>query len=69
MTVLGLLELPEEDVPPEEIWHSEDRMKEWFDAIKQRREDKARGFDPVPDADEEEDMTENAAVADLLGRK
>ena len=60
-----MLEMPEEDVPPEEIWHSEDRLKEWFDSIKQRREDRARGFDVVPDADEE-DMTSNEAVKEYL---
>ena len=61
-----MMELPEDDVPPEEIWHSDERLKEWFDSVKQRREDKMRGFDPVPDADEEE-MTSNTAVAELMG--
>lgn len=62
-----MMELPEDDVPPEEIWHHDDRLKEWFDAVKQRREDKMRGYDPVPDSDEE--MTSNSAVADLVGGK
>lgn len=31
------MELSEEDVPPEEIWHHEARMTEWFDEVKARR--------------------------------
>jgi len=63
------MELPEEDVPPEEIWHSEDRLREWFDSVRQRRDDKLRGYESVPEADEEEEMTGNTALAGLLGER
>lgn len=33
-----MLEAPEDEVPPEEIWHHSERLKEWFEAVKQRRE-------------------------------
>lgn len=35
--MLGFLELQEEDVPPELIWHHDKRMEEWFEAVKERR--------------------------------
>lgn len=44
MNVLGFLELPEDDVPPELIWHHETRMAEWWEAVKERR----RNPDAVP---------------------
>lgn len=28
---------PKEDVPPEEIWHHEERLEEWFAAVEERR--------------------------------
>ena len=59
--------MPEEDIPPEEIWHSEDRMKEWFESVRQRRDDKMRGYETVPEADE--DMTSNAAMTEVLGAR
>lgn len=35
--VLGFLELPEEDTPPELIWHNDSRMEEWWASVKERR--------------------------------
>lgn len=35
--MLGFLELPEDDVPPELIWGHETRMEEWFEGVKERR--------------------------------
>jgi hypothetical protein len=55
--VLGFLELPEEDSPPEEYWHSPEHLKDWFEAVKQRREDRYAGIQPMDD--EDADMTGN----------
>lgn len=57
LEVLGFLELPQEDTPPEEYWHSPEHLKEWFEAVKQRREDRFSGG-PIDDADAD-DMTGN----------
>ena len=53
-----------DDIPDERIWHHPERLEEWFEAVKQRHE---RGFEKVPDADEEEGMTGNVLVRDLIG--
>lgn len=31
------MELPEDELPPEEMWHHNSRLKEWFEAVKERR--------------------------------
>ncbi len=56
--VLGMLELPTEDVPPQHIWHHQDRLEEWFAAVRQRRKDAIKGVEAVPQADEDEPGTE-----------
>lgn len=48
-----MFELPEDEVPPENLWHSETRLKDWFDSIKQRREDRMKGVEEIPEADGE----------------
>ena len=58
------MELPEEDVPPEEIWHDSARIEEWFEAVKHRRES---GMEPIDDADEPP-MLSNEETAKLIGR-
>jgi hypothetical protein len=44
---LGLVKMqenvPEEDMPPRDIWMEPDLMKEHFAAVKKRRDDEARG--------------------------
>lgn len=39
MAILGYWEMPEEDVPPEEYWGDDEAIREWFEAVKQRRRD------------------------------
>lgn len=56
------MELPEDEVPDEKIWHHPERLEEWFEAIKQRRE---HGFEPIPQDDE--DMTGNELTRELMG--
>lgn len=53
--VLGFLELPEEDVPDELIWHHDERMSEWWDAVKARREsgDSRSDHEDVPTTENE----------------
>ena len=62
MAVLGMLELPEEDQPPMEIWHHQERLNEWFAAMKQRREDRMKGveMEPIDDNDDDPTMTGNS---------
>lgn len=63
--VLSFIELPEEDVPPEEIWHHDERMAEWFVAVKERREARSRGLEPISDV--EADMTDNEIAEGVSG--
>lgn len=56
LIALGFLELPQEDSPPENIWHHETRLLEWFQAVRHRREHPDREL--IPDADDET-MTSN----------
>lgn len=49
--VLGWFEHPQDEQPPENIWHSPERIKEWFEAIRQKRRDEARGIRSI-DPDE-----------------
>lgn len=69
LRVLGYQELPEEDVPPEEYWHSEDRLSEWFASMKQRRKSRASGMESI---DTGEDLDEysysDPDVESLRGR-
>lgn len=64
--VLGYFESgTADDVPDESIWHHPERLEEWWEAVKQRRE---KGWEDVPAAvDEEDGMTGNALVNDLIG--
>lgn len=57
LEVLGFLELPEDDAPPEEYWHSPEHLKEWFEAVKQRREERFGGHGL--DHQDADDMTGN----------
>lgn len=61
--VLGFFELPDEEQPDATIWGHPQRLEEWFEAIKQRRE---TGMEPIS-YDEEPDMTRNELTAQLLG--
>lgn len=65
MAVLGWMELSEEEVPPRRFWHNEERLREWFDSVQQRREDRASGqdYEAVPDGDD--GMTTNEAASGL----
>lgn len=58
--MLGFFELPEEEVPPEHIWHHHDRLEEWFAAVKQSRSDQMAGVESVPAADGDEEMLSNS---------
>lgn len=49
---MGYWELPEDDVPPEAYWGDDEAIKEWFEAVKQRRRDpnavEAQKMETVP---------------------
>lgn len=61
--MLGFFELPSEEIPDENIWHHPERLEDWFEAIKQRRESGLRPIDEVEDVD----MTQNEFTRDLIG--
>lgn len=60
--MLGYYEAADPDeVPDENIWHHSQRLEEWFEAVKQRRE---TGMQPV-EAVEDADMTSNELTQGL----
>jgi hypothetical protein len=63
LTVLGFFELPEDEIPPEEMWHHQERVKEWFEAMKERR--KNPDMEPVDSFDVP--VMKNEALKDLMG--
>jgi len=64
MVVLGYFELPDDDQPDEKIWGHAERLEEWFEAIKQRRE---QGLTSIDDDEVPSDMTSNELTAELIG--
>ena len=52
LQVLGWWELPEDEQPPPEMWGLDNRLKEWWAAVEQRRNDKygkpAEAMEDVP---------------------
>lgn len=52
--MLGFLELPKEEVPPELIWHHDSRMTEWWQAVEDNRKTPGSASRDV-----EVDQTEN----------
>ena len=61
--VLGFYEnLQEDQVPPKKYWHSPKHLKEWFEAIEQKRADRAAGFEPIED---DEEMEQNELTKGL----
>lgn len=59
--VIALLDRPEDEVPPPEIWHHSERLEEWFAAIEQRKKDRARGLEEVPGADDDNTIVNELA--------
>lgn len=58
LVVLSFDELPADERPPRRIWNDGEQLKEWFDEINRRREEK-------PGA-EIEDPVDNQAASSLL---
>lgn len=56
--MLGMLELPEDDAPPEEMWHHDEQLGEWFEAVKWKRQHPNEH--PIDDDDDEKYMTNTA---------
>jgi len=63
--VLGMLERPEDEIPPPAIWHHSERLEEWFASVEQRRKDRVRGIERVPDADDDENTVVNQLAKGL----
>lgn len=62
MTVLSYFEMVDDERPPQNIWHHQARLEEWFEAVKQRRE---TGHRPIEA--EDADMTGNQLTRELIG--
>lgn len=61
--VLGYAELPEAEVPDENIWHHAERLEEWWEAVKARRENPE--LQPVEDDNTPGDWQQNELTAHL----
>lgn len=55
LEVLGFLELPEDQVPPEEYWHSQEHIRDWFEAVKRRLSDEHRGIKSIEPGEDLDD--------------
>lgn len=60
----GFDELPSEEQPPKSIWLDQDRLQEWFDAVRKRRDEKY-GTDSA-EKGQIEDPVDNAAAKGLI---
>ena len=66
LVVLGYMELPKDEVPPEEIWGHDERLQEWFKAVEKARQ----SGEKMPSQDEEEipaNWLGNELTKDLIG--
>lgn len=64
LQLIGFMELPEEDRPPERIWRNPKRLNEHFDAVRHRYAAKSRGETPLDSGDGGGEM-QNPATAGL----
>lgn len=70
LTVLSLLKLPKDDVPPKEIWGHSERLIDWLNALEAKHA-RPDGHESIDDNDETPDGTmfqRNELVDELLGR-
>lgn len=65
LQVLGFLEMPEDQTPPEEMWGSQERLSEWFAAVRQRVKDRAKGIEPIEQDEFSDDEYVDPEVAKL----
>lgn len=63
MGVLGWFELPEDELPPEKYWHSTELVEEWFEAVKRRRQDRAKGIESIEMPEGEDDYVDDEVAA------
>jgi hypothetical protein len=61
--VLGYFELPDDERPDELIWHHQERLTEWFEAVTERR--KNPGMYPVDDI--EGPTMKNEYLEEIMG--
>lgn len=60
--MLGYFERGPDEVPDENIWHHPQRLEEWFEAVKQRREN---GLQPIEAGDDTDDLDQNELTRGL----
>ncbi len=63
MGVLGWFELPEDQVPPEEYWHSTELITEWFEAVKRRQSDRSKGLESIETPEGDDDYVDDEVAA------
>jgi len=66
LRVLGILEFPEDDVPPEEMWHHEEYLTDWFEAVKWKR---THPNETRIDDDDDDDYVTNKAIPKVGKRR
>ena len=44
--------MPEDQMPPENYWHSQEHLKDWFASVRQRSKDRAAGMESIPTGEE-----------------
>lgn len=49
LMILGFFEMPEEDRPPERIWKIPRLLNDHFEIVRNRREAKSKGMEPIDD--------------------
>jgi hypothetical protein len=65
LIVLGFIELPDDERPPDNIWHHNERLKEWFEAVKERR--KNPDMQPIGEYEGDGPMMRNEYLSEVMG--
>lgn len=63
MSVLGWFELPEDQIPPDEYWHSPALVEEWFETVKRRQSDRSKGVESIDMPESDDDYVDEEAAA------
>lgn len=63
--MLGYFELPDDERPPENIWHHGERLRDWFAAVTERR--KHPDQKPIDDESFDVPVMRNELVEKAMG--
>lgn len=65
LIVLGYFELPDDERPDDLIWHHQERITEWFEAVTERR--KNPDMEPIDSESFDVPVMKNEALEELIG--